>query len=295
MAEALEKPTHGEAMRKILESMSGLALDKPIDTVHEWYIPQWFDVTHWKIDKRYKLEVTNIYDPSKFWVVTKFEELAVFQKELKQFYDKRRKTLHFPLKEITKDRLCVIEKQGVYYRAMVRRTIITGGSEICIQAFLLDYGYVSHVPPNKMFRFYKGLTKLPMLAVRGELDQVRPKGSEWTTEEARRVSNMLSNANTLGTLKAIDTDRKVLSLDLEVYKTRKEFARHLAIDLVRQKLARKARPTVNRQAEYFFPLHQELELGLAPFPKFLLEKLKSNLSPPAGDKPTDKKKNITNL
>nr|CAH7725368.1 unnamed protein product [Callosobruchus chinensis] len=136
-----------------------------------------------------EIKIFNLYSPSRFWVVVKFESLKVFCDYLTHYY-KQKKQL---LKEIGKLQTCMISQMDIYYRAIILPG--TFYEKDRIRVFLLDYGIFTHVTRGDIFCIETKHLQVPRFALRcclayiRNLDPTRP----WTTPELQMFCEIIEN------------------------------------------------------------------------------------------------------
>lgn len=132
-------------------------------------IPSYFDKENWKVNMAYRMRVSNIYDPSHFWVVSKESELDAFHKYLHEFYSKYKSHYKVPEKNLKINMYCITFTEEAFYRSILVSIPLAIQKQSYAFVFLMDFGFMAKVPLNEIYFMTKQMYDIPQFAIRATL------------------------------------------------------------------------------------------------------------------------------
>ncbi|XP_063927346.1 tudor domain-containing protein 5-like [Zophobas morio] len=177
-------------------------------------IPTCFTKCNFNPGQPINFKVSHIYDPSKFWIVVKFQELEIFQKHLFQYYYLNRNKYKMPTDNLQLDMPCVAFTDGNYYRGRIVGLPQDLWDQNQVHVFFTDYGSLQLVDYNNIFYMSVKHCEVPQFSVRASLAQVRPKNShcQWTVADVTEFSNLLSDKVLAGVVENVYREREVVEV-----------------------------------------------------------------------------------
>lgn len=137
--------------------------------------------------EKYEVKIENVYDPSKFWIIVKYKELAVFMRYLKHFYDKTENKKPIHRRHLRKNLLCIVYKSGMYFRSIILPLLLPDKNKI--RVFMIDFGYITNVCIDDLLYIFEKHGDVPRFAIRACLAYISPTGNKNDT------SIIISNNN----------------------------------------------------------------------------------------------------
>lgn len=247
-------------------------------------IPNFFDKVTWKLNGIYMGTVSNIYDPSKFWM--KFAEVDMLQNYLYKFYSEKKEEYILSLSDICIGLNCVVFFMNSYNRGKIVRTDIQDGNWFVI--FLYDHGTICRLNRNNLFKLDEKFSVFPAFAVRCALTNVSPLDNEsWTQQAMDRFSELTKdNKKLFVKVTHVKSKRKILEVYLmDSTIENEDKVPTINYQLVQEKLAKISwqEPLKSEENEvfkclrkftYLYPTHESIENATAPANLTLTNKLK---------------------
>ncbi|RZC43217.1 uncharacterized protein BDFB_001361, partial [Asbolus verrucosus] len=176
-----------------------------------------FDKCNFKQGQSFEARVTQIYDPTKFWIVSKFRELEVFQKYLFRFYYLNSSNYKIPHDKIAIDLYCMCFIENAYYRGViVGFPIRHHDAEQEVQVFLIDYGMLKIIDINNIYYISEECLRVPQFVVRASLAGIRPLNDHWTTQDVDRFYDLVTDKIIKVNVIDIDCKRKILKVFINI-------------------------------------------------------------------------------
>ncbi|XP_045467400.1 tudor domain-containing protein 6-like [Harmonia axyridis] len=247
-------------------------------------IPNFFDKVDWNNKDVYHGFVTNVYDPSKFWM--RFAEVGRLQDMLREFYQVKKNSFALTPDVIHVNMYCAALDQDGFHRAKVVRVDLREPTNFIV--FYIDHGIIKRLHFNKLYGLHEQFGAIPALAVRCVLANVAPVDNEnWSSEAVRRFSSITGGEKQLGVrISNMTPERKVLEVYL-VDPSVERGGRTPTVNhhLISQNLAKNIwhlsnQPPAGRvytplmKYMYLYPIHEAIENGTAPSTWQLTENLK---------------------
>lgn len=243
-----------------------------------------FEKYNYKSGDKFVCRVSHVYDLSKFWIVTKPQELDRFQKLLCREYYKSRDVFKVAKEDIVHGMYCVVLCDGTFFRAKIvgwaqsaKNNLKANESEV--QTFFLDYGMTGVTACENIYKLEAAFAKPPSFAVRASLACICPLDAHtWSIS----VVNRFNEIHNWVELDAVVVNSDPERLLVEIYCRRREpqekpfyeilFSEKLAQPFVRRSetvevnevLASSWGGTRNLKYPYLFPTHEMLEEGKIP-------------------------------
>ncbi|KAJ8920422.1 hypothetical protein NQ315_005288 [Exocentrus adspersus] len=241
-------------------------------------IPQYYDKEKWKSSETYRMRVSNIYDPSKFWIVIKEQELDIFQKYLNSFYTQHGSCYKIPMDALSKNMYCAAMADNSFFRGLIVNIPHSLSVQKTAVVFLFDFGYISLVNLEDLYYLSEDLYEIPQFSVRASLSGVQPfDNCIWDYNVVKRFYELVSGKILLCILECTDRSRKMIEI---VIGSVNEFSVVTDIGnvLIKEKLARSvfmkgtASDLITKNSRYvtktkfpfLFPSIEAIEEGLVP-------------------------------
>ncbi|KAF7272643.1 hypothetical protein GWI33_014582 [Rhynchophorus ferrugineus] len=176
-----------------------------------------YDRQVWEIDNEYRMKITNVFSPSRFWIVTRIQEHDLLHRFLQHFY-----SLYQDFYWLHKSQLCqnqhyVVMAFGSYYRAVLRNATPIHGNED-VRVFLVDYGISTTVRLKNVFHLLGELCNVPVFAIQATFSGVKPTESwTWSPDSTDAFRDMVQDKLLKGKLKHLDDVNKTIELELDEY------------------------------------------------------------------------------
>lgn len=122
----------------------------------------------------YEVKIENVYDPSKFWVIVKFKELAIFMRYLKCFYDSAENRKSIFKSNLKTNLMCIVRRGDIYYRSVILPLLLSDENQV--KVFMIDFGYIVSVYLDNVFYICEKHQDVPRFAVRASLAYISPTG-----------------------------------------------------------------------------------------------------------------------
>ncbi|EEZ99058.1 Tudor domain-containing protein 6-like Protein [Tribolium castaneum] len=233
-----------------------------------------FEKCAFKQGQSFRARVTQIYDPSKFWMVVKYRELEVFQKCIFKYYYMNRKKYQIPKDKLVMDLYCAVFTDGGFYRGVITGFPATHQKDQQAQIYFIDYGIVKVVEMNDIYFLSDKFCQVPHFAVRASLAGVCPRTkSQWTCDDVFEFHQLVDNKVLMGVIVNIDANRQVLEVHLSEDKHGVSTVPVHKL-LISQKRARffhdkedisdKGLLQPKLKYSYLFPSHEAIESGKVP-------------------------------
>lgn len=249
-------------------------------------IPYYYDRQNWKPGQTYKIRISSIYDPSKFWVVVKDRELDIFVKFLTDFYNKYGNCYKMSLNTVSRNIYCTVFTDNAFYRGIIINIPHSFSLEKKAVVFLFDFGYISTVNVEDLYYLAEKFYEVPRFAVRASLSYLQPHNNYiWSYELVKRFDELVSKKLLLCILECTDPNRKIIIIRIGNVN---EFSHVTDIGdiLIREKLAEiiltkqkskkvndNSRYAPKTKYPYLFPSFEAIESGIVPSSVYISELL----------------------
>ncbi|KAG5870116.1 hypothetical protein JTB14_025999 [Gonioctena quinquepunctata] len=173
-------------------------------------IPYTIDIL--RKNKFYEVKIENVYDPSKFWIVIKFNELKLFTKYLTTHYIEKK--LVIPRKRLKHGLICIVLRNSAFYRATLLPALLPEKDKL--RVFLVDYGITVNVGMDNVFYIAKKHTHVPRFSVRATLAYISPANQldPWCSSDLHHFIELLSEKKLTVKVLEIDPNLKILHIDI---------------------------------------------------------------------------------
>lgn len=117
------------------------------------------------------IAVESIYDPSKFWIIPKYDELTKLMDYFKWYYNSiKRHKIKIPTNMISLNLLCILYKNSWYFRVI----IINRYDKENVQVFSVDYGRFVKCNICDLYYIRKSFANIPRFCFRARLANICP-------------------------------------------------------------------------------------------------------------------------
>lgn len=139
----------------------------------------------------YRVRISNIFDPYKFWFQLDNRDLDLMIDELQSYYEQLPEDVLVLNKPYIREKAaCAVRFKGRWYRGeFVSNEPHSNGD---FKVFLLDYGKVVCISPNCIKFLMKQFLKLPRQAYRGRLAFVKPKQTTYSPETTQKLKEFVT-------------------------------------------------------------------------------------------------------
>ncbi|ENN78150.1 uncharacterized protein LOC109536299 [Dendroctonus ponderosae] len=174
-----------------------------------------FDSTNFNLDESYPVQVTHIYDPSHFWIVTRIAEIDAFHHYMHDFYKKYTRYYRIPLEHLKLNMYCMVHIDTRFYRGILTNVPLLGDAQTLGFVFLIDYGSTAKVPLDQLYFMTEAMFDVPAFAVRASLQGLGPlEGDSWPVDLADELWKLVTTDCLVGKVTYICSTNKVLFLKL---------------------------------------------------------------------------------
>ncbi|KAJ8976598.1 hypothetical protein NQ317_005788 [Molorchus minor] len=224
----------------------------------------------------YEAKIESIYDPSKFWLVIKVKELAIFMKYLKYFYDKPQNQRPVIQGKLEKGLLCIVRSNEKYYRGYIQPVLLPDQNKL--RVFMMDYGLILNVPATDVFFIFKKHSQVPGFAIRACLADVVPTGTSegWSQTDLKSFCALIEGRRLRAKICEIDTKQCILFVEIKtlygkicksvstslVYMGLAVYNKNTLVSKVAKKRVTKYKPKIKYR--HLFPTFEALENGIVP-------------------------------
>ncbi|XP_018333463.1 tudor domain-containing protein 5-like isoform X2 [Agrilus planipennis] len=188
----------------------------PPDVVHLFEeLPRQWISEDIKLMSFIDIDVGEIYDPSKFWIILRGPEtsqkLDAMMDEMQEFYTAHRE-LQIPEKKLELGLYCAALILGEYHRGII--THLMPHVEGQVKVFFVDYGTVSPIFTKDICYLHRKFFVLPQQAIRARLANIYPptEKMQWSRQSASAFLEMVFQKSMVAQIYKIDEKRKALEL-----------------------------------------------------------------------------------
>ncbi|XP_023021054.2 tudor domain-containing protein 6 isoform X1 [Leptinotarsa decemlineata] len=173
-----------------------------------------YSIELFKKNEFHKVRLKNVYDPSKFWIVIKYNELQLFTNYLTAYYNKSDRKVIVPKIELKHGLTCIILKNSKFYRANLLPALLPENNKL--RVFLLDYGCIISVEMSNVFYMLKKHCNVPRFSIRATLAYISPANQykPWCSTDLHRFCELLSEQDLSIKVMEIDFNLKILHVDI---------------------------------------------------------------------------------
>ncbi|XP_030757365.1 uncharacterized protein LOC115883188 [Sitophilus oryzae] len=202
-------------------------------------IPIYFDKENWILNNLYRVRISHVYDPSKFWVVPKEKELDLFQRYLHNFYSKYKDSYRIPEINFSLQMYCVAYTEETFYRGRLVNVPLTNQEKHLAWVFLIDFGYMVKVELNNIYFMTTKMYTVPQFAIRSGLSGLGPiDSSTWHSDAVTKFTELVLNKVLFGLVTSKDDKNKILWLNLGEYQGSSQSLQSINEILIREKIAK---------------------------------------------------------
>ncbi|XP_018580099.1 uncharacterized protein LOC108917822 [Anoplophora glabripennis] len=251
-------------------------------------IPHYYDKQNWELGETYRMRVSNIYDPSKFWIVVKEQELDVFQRFLADFYNKYSSRYKMSLNSISENMYCTAFTENAFYRGLIVSIPHSLTLDKKVIVFLFDFGYTCMVNLEDIYYLSEKFYEVPRFAVRASLSDLQPHSEHvWNYEVVKRFDELVSKKVLICVVECTDPSRRIVFIKVGSVKDELSDVVDIGITLISEKLARstsskKSTTKIKNNSRYIpttnyphlFPSFEAIEGGIVPSSVYISEMLR---------------------
>ncbi|XP_018565967.1 tudor domain-containing protein 5-like [Anoplophora glabripennis] len=221
----------------------------------------------------YEVKIENIYDPSKFWVILKFKELAIFMKYLRCFYDNVENRKIVPKSDLKKNFIYIVRRRDMYYRSTVMPLLLPDRNQV--KVFMIDFGFIVNICTEDIFYISEKHQVVPRFAIRASLAYISPTDHSkiWSQLDLKIFCKILQNKRIFAEVCEIDTEQNILFC--EIYINPEVTNKSIGDILVNLKMAKYNERYTSHNTEltkykskvkypHLFPSFEKLENGSVP-------------------------------
>ncbi|XP_044729278.1 uncharacterized protein LOC123292629 [Chrysoperla carnea] len=233
---------------------------------------QWLQIPD---DGYITVRVTEVYDPSKFWIQLYSEDCSValdhMMNDMQDFYVLN-EAYNIPTSDVQVGLYCVALIYNEWHRGMVVKI-----EDPYVKIFYFDYGSIAKTFRHSLKYLHKKFSMLPRQAIRARLANIRPRypAVMWSSKATKLLLSLINDrvlvAEVLNsveieyhTLHVILTDTNDPNKDVHINdELKKQGLAELMAEVCKVNTYYRNRPIKN--AHYFlYPNHQDIETGIVP-------------------------------